>query len=124
MQSRGFVAISAVLVIASVVLVIGITVSMLAIGEGQAGLALYKGESALDITESCMEEALWQSRQSSSYTGGTISFTEGSCTVTVSKVGNVWTITSTGTATDYRRSVQVVMTRGTSAITLTSWKEI
>src|SRR5258708_427526 len=93
-QQNGFIAITAVLVIAAVALAIGTTVSLLSSGEGQSSLALFKGEDVLTFAEGCGEDALLKSRQNSSYAGGNITRPEGTCVVTVSKAGNVWTVTS------------------------------
>jgi hypothetical protein len=120
---EGYIAILTVLIISVVVLAVATTVSLLSIGEAQSGLALFKGEDTLTFVESCMEDALLKARNNNSYTGGTITRPEGTCSITVSKAGTTWTVTATTTATQYVRTVQAVVTRGT-AVTITSWKEI
>ena len=118
----GYMAIAMVLILTAIILGIMITVTQLGIGEGQASLALSKGEDTLGFTEGCMEDALLKIWSDPSYTSGTITRPEGTCTVTVSQVGNVYTVTTTGTATNYKRTVEAVVTRG-SSMTITSWKE-
>jgi len=120
---RGYIATSAVLVLMVVVLTIVTTVSLLSIGEAQGSLALTKGEEALSFVEGCVEDAILKTKASPTYNGGNITRPEGTCTVTVSKAGNVWTETISTTDTAYKRTVRVVFTR-TSSITLTSWQEI
>lgn len=121
---KGFIALTSVLVISAVVLSIALTVTYLSIGQGQSGLALSKGEEQLNFAEGCMEDALLKIRADASYSGGSITRQEGTCSVTVSKAGSVYTITTTGEAVaGYQRSVQTVATRG-SSITISSWKEI
>lgn len=121
---QGFLAISTVLIVSAVALSIGITVSLLAIGEGQSALAVTKGEDTLAFVESCAEDALMNIRASSSYEGNfTITRPEGTCEITVSRAGNVYTVTATTTNTQYKRTIQSVVTR-TTTITTTSWKEI
>lgn len=123
-SETGFIAFVSVLVVSAVVLAIGISVTLLSIGEGQTGLAQFKGEDTLSFVESCMEDALLNSRSSNTYAGGNITRPEGTCTVVVSKTSNVWTITTSTSATVYKRSIQTVVTRNGYGITLTSWKEI
>lgn len=124
-KKQGFIAITSVLIISAVVLAITINVSLLSIGQGQAGLALTKGEDTLAFVDGCAEDALLKLRASSAYAGGNITRpgVEGTCTVTVASGGSTFTLTVSTTNTLYKRTVQVVVNRG-SAITLTSWKEI
>ena len=123
-NDSGFIAITSVLVIAAVALAISVTVSLLAIGEGQSSLALFKGEDTVTFVEGCAEDALLKVRQNSSYAGGNITRPEGTCVVTVSKAGNVWTVTSTTNVTAFKRSIQTIFTLNGINIGLTSWKEI
>jgi len=122
-MKQGFIAISSVLIISAVVLVISITVSLLAIGVGQAGLTVFQGEKALGLVEGCMEDALLKVKQNSSYSGGTITRPEGNCIITVSKVGNTWTLISTN-SDPHKRTIQTIINRLGSVISLSSWKEI
>lgn len=122
-NKKGFIALSSILIISAVVLIISVSVSMLSIGEGQSGLALYKGEDNLNFVEGCMEDALLKARANVNYSGGNITRPEGACVVVVSKVGSTWTMTTTSSTTFYKRTIQTVFTRANS-ITITSWKEI
>lgn len=120
---KGYVALVSVLTISAVVLAMSTTVALLAIGEAQSSFALFKGEDTLTFVEGCMEDALLKSKAISTYTGGSITRPEGTCTITISKAGSVWTITATTTDTKYARAVQAIVTRGSSLV-ITSWKEI
>lgn len=122
-QQKGYIAITTVLLISAVVLVIVTTTSLLAIGQAQSSLALYKGEDTLTFVEGCMEDALQKSLIAKTYTGGTITRPEGTCSITVSKNGITWTMTATTTNTAYTRTIQVIMRRGNN-IVIISWKEI
>lgn len=123
-NNHGFIAITSIMLIAAVVLAISITVSLLAIGEGQASLALYQGETTLSFVEGCVEDGLNKARLSSSYNGGNITRPEGICTISISKIGNDWTMTTSTTETKYVRTIQTIFTRATTDITLSSWKEL
>jgi hypothetical protein len=120
---NGFVAIVTTLIIGAVCLAIISSVALLSIGEAQAALSQTSGEETLAFVEGCVEDGLLKSRASSSYTGGTITRPEGTCSISISKVGNTWTMTTTTTATKYVRTIVTVFTRANSGITLTSWKE-
>lgn len=126
---RGFVAISTVLILGSVVVGIATTVSLLSIGEAQSGLALYKGEDSLNFVEGCAEDALLKSRSDANFpTPNPITFSrpEGTCNINVNKTATPWvmTVTNNDSAAMYRRTIEVRYTRNPTGITLTSWKEI
>lgn len=123
-QPQGYVAIAVVLLLSVIILGVMVTVAQLGIGEEQSSLALSKGEDSLHFVEGCMEDALLKLRASSGYTGGSITRPEGTCTVTISNVGTIYTVTATTTATNYRRTVRAVVNRGVTAITITSWNEL
>lgn len=120
---KGFIALTSVLIISVVVLSITLTVVYLSIGQGQAGLALTKGEDQLNFVEGCLEDALLKVRANASYSGGSITRPEGTCIVTVSQVGNTYTVTATSASVTYKRTVQAQATRGSSLV-LNLWKEI
>lgn len=119
---KGYIALITVLIISAVSLVLATTVSLLAIGEAQSSYAAGEGEDTLTFVEGCMEDALLKARGSDSYTGGTITRPEGTCSITVVKVGSVWTLAATTTSTLYKRTIQVVANKTTS-FALTSWIE-
>ena len=122
-QNRGFVAISTVLIISFVVLAASINLSLLGIGEGQASLSLAKGAETWSFVDGCAEDALLKLRNNASYAGGNVTRPEGTCTVSVSQAGSVYTLTVSTNATLYKRTVEIVANRGGN-ITITSWKEI
>jgi hypothetical protein len=121
---KGYVAILVVLIIAAVGLLLATTMSLIGAGGVQAASSLTQGEQSLDFTEGCAEDALIKLWASASYAGGNITRPEGTCTITVASSSNIWTITAGTTATSYARTVQVVVTRGTTNLTVTSWQEI
>lgn len=121
---RGYIATATVLLLMAVALSIMATVSLLGIGEAQSSLALTKGESNLFFVEGCMEDALLKAKNSPGYAGGTITRPEGTCVITASNAGSVWTITAVGSATDYVRKIMTVSTRSGQGMTITSWQEI
>lgn len=124
MMQKGFIAITSVIIIASVVLAISLSATYLSIGEGQSALSLTEGEHTLNQVESCVEEALFKIRQSPTYAGGTLNHPDGfSCLINVVRVANNYTVTVTNLNSDYTRSIEVAANR-TGQLSITSWKEI
>ncbi len=124
MKKNGYMTLITVLIISTVALIIGTTVSLLAIGQAQSGYAITKGEDALAFVDGCAEDALLKTKNSPTYNGGTITRPEGTCSITISKAGNTWTILATTTATTYKKTIRVVVTRSTGTLVVSSWEEI
>src|ERR1044072_3420848 len=116
---NGFVAISTVLIVSAVTLAVMLTVSFLSIGEGQASLAGYLGESDLALVEGCAEDALQKFHDNGSYAGGSFTRPEGAgtstCNITLNSGSPNYDITVTATSGDsavvnYNRKIQVKFT--------------
>lgn len=127
MNSKGYIAISSVVIILAVILALTITMSYSAIGEAQSGLAVHLGEENLYGAEGCAEDVLLKIRSSATAVTS-VSRPEGSCSVTYALSGPTdWDMTVTFQSTtdaNIRRSIRVVFVRGATALTLTSWNEI
>jgi len=118
----GYIAFTTFLIFSAVVLLAGATLSLMAVFEAQQSLAREKGYQTLYLAEGCASDALLSAFYSSSYAGGTRTAPEGSCTTTVSKVGNNWVLTSVATVSGYVRRVSVNILRSGS-IQVLSWKD-
>lgn len=123
-NDNGFIALSTVLIISAVALSVAISVSLLSLSEAQSSFTLMKGEDALQFVEGCAEDALLKAQADASYNGGSISRPEGTCTISITKLGNTWTMTATTTNQQYKRTIEAVFQRLPTGITLTSWREI
>ena len=120
---KGYIALTTVLVVGVVLLTIGLSVSLIAISEGQLSLSARRNESTLDFTESCVEDALLRLSNTNAL-NTTITLPEGTCTLVVnSQVGTTFTFTVTGIRETLTKKVQVTAVRG-SAVSVTSWLEI
>lgn len=122
-MKKGFVAITSVLVISAVSLSIVATVMLLGVGELLGSFAGVQSSGNLAFVEGCAEDALIKIHTNSTWTGGSITRPEGTCTVVVNSSNPNWDITVTSGTGDYQRKIQVKATRGTS-LTVTSWEEI
>jgi len=123
-KTKGYIAITTVLLISAVTLMIAVTVTLVSINEGQSSLASSKGEERLSFVDGCMEDAILKIRNSASYAGGTTTTPDGNCSITVSKVGSVYTVTASPADLTFMKKLQAVVTRGASTVTITSWQEI
>jgi hypothetical protein len=127
MMKKGFAAIIIVLVVSAFVVSTTLSVSLLSIREANASLSNAKGQEALKMTEGCVEEALYRLRIDSTYTGGTLTFANGSCTSTISTSGANRTINVTGTITGppvHSRSLQIQAKIVGKTINVLNWTEI
>lgn len=113
---------STVLIISAIVIAIAVSTSLIGIGEGKTGLLHFNGSNTLFLAEGCMEDALLKLRTNASYTGGTITRPEGSCSITVSGSGT-YTITVTTTNQSTTRQIQTTATRS-GKVAISSWKEL
>lgn len=122
-QQSGYIALMTVIIISAVALALATTVALLALGEAESSFALSQGEGTLQFVDGCMEDALQNIWNNASYTGGNITRPEGTCVITVSQAGSTYTVTATNSSTQYQRTEQAVVNRGTT-LTIQSWKEL
>ncbi|OGM31175.1 hypothetical protein A2803_01725 [Candidatus Woesebacteria bacterium RIFCSPHIGHO2_01_FULL_44_21] len=124
-MNKGVVAISTVLVLGVVLSFVTLTLTSLSIGEAQSAFGLFRGEDTLQFVEGCAEDYMLKIRtQGSGFTAGNITRPEGTCSIVVNAGDPNWDITVSTTGSAYRRTVNVIFTRTSSGISLTSWKEI
>ncbi|TSC85708.1 MAG: hypothetical protein G01um101416_822 [Microgenomates group bacterium Gr01-1014_16] len=122
-MKHGFVATTTVLIISAVIVAVVTTTVLLSVGEGQAALALLKGEENLANVEGCVEDVLQKIHDSGTYSGTSIGRPEGTCTISYTLGGPTnWDITVSFSGTEYNRKIRVVFTRG-AAITILRWEE-
>lgn len=135
-NSKGYIALSTVLIILVVIIAIVLTTTYTALNEAQSGLALYLGDENLAEVEGCAEEAMLKARTNPAF-GDPVETPvniprpspEAACVVTVvSKIVNGsgfdWDMNVSVNTTIHKRTVNVDFTRSPTGITLTSWREI
>ena len=132
-RQQGFIALVAMLVIAAVVLVVGISIALSAIGELSMGFGNNMSTESLAVAEACMDEGLMRLKRAceagncATYTGtgGTpLSIGGGSCTIVIDDLGgNVYTVTSESTLDDFIKTLEANVTAVGSSFTLNSWQE-
>jgi hypothetical protein len=126
MKHSGFIALTSLLVISVATMAIALSVTLMGITSANSSLGYQKGQEAVKIGESCLEETLLRLRGDGNFTGVTLPVGTGACIATVSAVGNTRTIEITSTITvppTFIKSVRGVATRVGKSIRLTLWQE-
>lgn len=123
-KAKGYVAISTVLILTSVIMSLAVTSALLSIGEAQSGLSLFKGEDNLTFAEGCVEDYLLKIRSNGSFPGGNVTRPEGTCTITITSNINPWDITVYSLSPLYQRKIRVTFNRTSTGMSLLTWREI
>ncbi|MFH1286937.1 MAG: hypothetical protein ABII02_04280 [Candidatus Magasanikbacteria bacterium] len=92
--------------------------------ELESGYVTEKGNEVLAISEACAEEALQRLRFDNSFTGSSLSFDSGSCTISISTNGSERTIHVFGTIGEFHKQLEVVATVNGRNVSLDSWQEV
>lgn len=82
----GYIALTTVLVVMIVLLTFLISTQGITSGSLQSSLAGVLGKETYVVAESCLNDTLIRLRRDSSYSGGTLNVSAGSCTITISDV--------------------------------------
>lgn len=85
LKTRGQTALIGVLIIATVILVIAISLGFSGTQELLLSAEATANKKALDLADSCAEEALLQVQKQDNYAGGNFDLFGGSCQITVDK---------------------------------------
>ena len=125
----GFAALLTIVIIGAAALLMARNASLLGLGELDLGYTSQKGEEAFSVADGCMEEALRRLRINTTYPGGTLSVSNGSCTITVAGIDPNRTVTVTGTVagtnTTYNKKIEVTLTISSgNVLTILTWQEL
>lgn len=126
-NNKGYIAFTSILVISAVVLAIAAGVSFMGISEANTFLGFKKGKEALYIADSCIEDALVRVRDSSTYSSGSLNVGDGSCTITVTRAGQNFTIDAEGLIAgppQYRKKIRVTGVKTGYHVNVLTWSEI
>lgn len=121
-SNRGYIALSSILVISAIVLVIGISTSLLSVNDLLSSFSGEKSNESIDFVEACVEDALLRLNENNSLPAN-ISLPQGTCSVTInSQIGNNWDFTVSGTLNGYQKNINLQAVRDT-AVSITGWLE-
>lgn len=126
---KGYIALLAVLIIGAASLAISLALLTAGADSQRSTLVTQQSAQARNLASSCVEEALQQMHDDTSFTGtDTISFGQGSCTYTVTNTGGTArTIDAAGTSgavNSVVRKLKVYVTISASSLSITSWQEV
>ena len=125
--SRGFVALTSILIISAVALSVTVSIALLGITEARNSLDFKEGIEAFKLAEACGEEGMLRSRNDDTYTGGTLNFTEGNCTIAITDTGTGYQLDITATSVgppDFVKSIQIQSEVDGNGVTVVTWSEV
>ena len=121
---KSYIAFTTLLVLSAIIFLAGVTLTLLSVFQIQQSLSQETGFAAHALAEGCAEDALLSSFNNSDYAGGSKVFPEGTCTISVSKVGNNWVLdVQAAISSRYKKRIRVNILRAGSVQVL-SWREI
>lgn len=124
-NKNGAAALLTVVIIGAATLIMAFTASVLGLGELEMGYDAGQGGEAISLADGCMEEALQRLRMDVGYTGGSLSLSDGSCTIHVVSAAANRVITVTSTVGVYHNVIRMdVDIATTSEILVNSWEEL
>lgn len=125
-SQKGFIALVTVLIILGIVLMIGLSISFLGVGE--AGMSLQKSQSSQSyyLANLCVEEVLMKLKDNlNSPTEGTLAVDDGSCNYRLIGSGNQdREVEATGTFYNHIRKMKIKVNKVNPEIIIDSWSEV
>ena len=106
-SQQGYIALVALLVVASAGLTLGIAVSLSGIDEIQVSLSKSQAAKAQSLANACIEEGLERLRASGSGFSGSLSVDGNSCIINTVTSGSNYTLHATGTIDIYSKKAEV-----------------
>ena len=120
---KGFIALITVLTILAIVLMIGLSISFLSIGEASMSLQKSQSSQAYYLANLCVENALMRLKENSSYLGDeTINIENGSCHILPIE-GN-WTVKISANFQNQVRKIVIMISQISPEIIIDSWQEV
>ncbi|NCS98117.1 MAG: hypothetical protein GW762_06045 [Candidatus Pacebacteria bacterium] len=122
-MNNGFIAISTTLVITTLLLVVGLSVSLVSLNYLQTSFSHGQSKEVFYLAESCAEDALL-----SLNTNGTlppsVTLPEGNCSITIdTQSGSEISFTVTAIRDSYTHRIQIATNRSTTVI-IQSWQHL
>jgi len=122
-KERGFTALITVLIVSAITIISATTLIFLSISESLLGFSAAETHEAIQIADSCAEEALFRLKSNQTYSGGTITIGNGNCIVAITGSGgngSARTIIATSTITTSIASFTRVITASSTMTTNTA----
>lgn len=120
---KGFIALITILIILAVSLLVGLSISQLAISEAAMSLQKNQSSQAYYLANLCSEQALMKLKEDINYPGSeTIEIEGGNCQILAIE-GN-WLIKVIGNFQDQVRKMRIEVEEVNPEIIITSWQEV
>lgn len=119
---KGYAALILVLVVSVMLTVIGVSIAITSINQGDMSTVEQKKEAALSFVESCAADALIKLNNTNAIPTSIV-LPLGTCSVGTTNSGTNWTITISGSQENYTKTIQINASRTTN-VDVTSWTEI
>lgn len=124
-SENGYIALITVVMITAIVVVVGLSTSLLSLNDLLSAYAGRKNEEGIGLVESCVEDVLVRLNKNGSIPTGSLTIPGtggGTCTVVQnSQTGTTWDFT-VAAGVEYVKRVRVVANR-TTGVMITSWLE-
>ncbi|EKD33410.1 MAG: hypothetical protein ACD_76C00036G0003 [uncultured bacterium] len=122
---RGFASLATVVVIFFTALLLAISIQFIGLGQIQLGFSNVLSVQSQTLSDGCLSEALIRLKENQSYTGGTVTVGNDSCTIVVTGSGLTRTINTTGIVNNIiERRIEANITFVGSRPTIDSWEEL
>jgi len=120
---KGYIALSTVLITLALVILIGVSTSLLSINDLLSSDSGQKSNTAVNLVEACVEDALLQLNSENSIDPSII-LPNGNCSVTIiSNTGGFWDFTVSTDQEGFYKSVRVKATVG-EYVSVNSWLDV
>jgi len=123
-DQRGIAALMTIVIVSAATLIMAYTASFLGLGELDLGYTFSRDGEVFSFTDGCVNEAIYRVISDSSYSGSSLSVSEGSCIINVTGTGNDRTIIVTGTVGNYYKKIQTEITLSGGNAIINSWQEL
>ncbi len=120
---KGYIALSTVLITLALVLLIGLSTSLLSINDLLSSYSGKNSNTTMDQAEACVEDVLLRLNEENTI-NTSVALPGGSCSVTInSHVGDVWDFTVSTSYEGYYKNIRVNAARG-STVAINSWLDV
>jgi hypothetical protein len=123
LSSGGFIALVTVLIIFTIALLIGLSVSLLSINEAIMGLKKTQSSQAYFLANLCVEQALMKLKENINYSGGEIINIEGGNCQILPIEGN-WTIKVLSNFQNQIKKIKIIIAQVNPKMVTSSWQEV
>jgi hypothetical protein len=121
--NNGFIALVTVLIIFAIVLLVGLSISLLSINEAQMGLKKSQSSQAYYLANLCAEDALMKLKEDINYSGNeTIEIEGGSCQIL--PIEGKWTIKTISNFQNQVKKIKIIISQVNPKMIISSWQEV